>query len=84
MKANARKYMGVLVVKGTFRKHIFAKSKSFEIYFYYTPIKKMIVDFVCEGITIKQLGLGQVIGKAIVEVESIMSEKGYSVFRIER
>jgi hypothetical protein len=44
----------------------------------------MVVDFVCEGITIKQLGLGQVIGKAILELEILMSEKGYSVFRIER
>jgi len=84
MKANARKYMGVLVVKGTFRKHIFAKSRSFEIYFYYTPIKKIVVDFICDGITIKQLGLGQVIGKAILELESLMSQKGYSVFRIEK
>lgn len=84
MKSNVRKHMCVLFVKGTFKKYFFSKGVTFEIYFYYTPIKKKIVDYSAEGLTPHRLGLGQVIGISVSEVEELALSKGYSLFRIER
>jgi hypothetical protein len=83
MKAT-RKYMSVLVVRGEYKKNFFTKKKKFELYFYYTPIKKRIVDYTSDGITLKTLGLGQIIGLGIDEIETILSTFGFSFFRIER
>lgn len=84
MKANVRKYMSVLIVNGTYRKHFFAKRKAFELYFYYTPVKKVVIDYKCDGITLKDLGMEQIIGHGISEVQAILEEKGHSFFCIER
>lgn len=84
MKANVRKYMNVLIVKGTYRKHIFAKKISFEIYFYYTPIKKKIIDYKSEEIPLGKLGIGQIIGHGIEEIELFCDQKGFTFLHIER
>jgi hypothetical protein len=80
----ARKYMSILVITGGYKKNFFTKIKKFELYFYYTPVKKRIVDYTCDGITLKELGLGQVIGYDIEIIELYFTSKGYSVFQIER
>lgn len=84
MKSSVRKYMCVLVAKGTYKKNFFSKSIGFEIYFYYTPIKKKIIDYSAEGLTPHALGLGQVIGLDVDTVADELVTRGYSLFRIER
>jgi hypothetical protein len=84
MKANVRKYMSVLIVKGIYRRHIFAKKTCFEIYFYYTPIKKRIMDYRCDEVPTGKLGIGQIIGHDIEEMEKFCIEKGYTFLHIER
>lgn len=84
MKANVRKYMCILVVKGTYRKHIFAKKRAFEIYFYYTPIKKITIDYNCDGISLDRLGILQVIGIPATDLDQQLKKLGYETYHIER
>lgn len=76
--------MCVLVIKGVYKKYFFSKGMSFEIYFYYTPVKNRIIDYTAEGMTPHKLGLGQVIGIPISDVMDLAIRKGYSFFQIER
>ena len=84
MKANVRKYMSVLIVNGTHRRHFFAKKRPFEVYFYFTPVKRVVIDYKCDGIALKDLGFTQIIGHGIEEVQAILNDKGCSFFSIER
>lgn len=84
MKVNVRKYMSLLVVSGTYKKHLFSKRVRFEISFYYTPIKKKIIDYRSEDLLISRLGIGQIIGHDITEIEQLCLDKGFSFFHIVR
>lgn len=84
MKASIRKSMCVLVVSGTYRKNIFCRRTSFVLYFYYTPIKKRIIDHTSENVTAAKLGIGQVIGHDVSEVEDFCKSRGYDFYRVER
>lgn len=84
MKANVRKYMSVLVVSGTYKKHLFAKKVRIEISFYYTPIKKKVIDYRSDSIALSTLGMGQIIGHDIQEVENFCTKLGFSFFHITR
>jgi hypothetical protein len=82
MRANVRKYLSVLVVKGTYKKWFLSKKKNFEIHFYYTPVKKKIIDYNSEGVTIYVLGLGQIIGHDVSSIQIWAEEKGYNTSHI--
>ena len=70
MKASVRKYMCVLVVRGTYRKWFLSRKKEFEVSFYYTPVKKRVIDYHSDDLALSALGLGQIIGHDVSELES--------------
>jgi hypothetical protein len=82
MRTNVRKYLSILVVRGTYRKWFLSKKRSFEIHFYYTPVKKKIIDYKSEGVTLYILGLGQIIGDDVSSIQVWAEEKGYTTSHI--
>ena len=82
MRPNVRKYLNVLVVRGTYRKWFLSRKREFELRFYFTPVKSKVIDYTCEGITLSRLELGQIIGCDVSELENWANTKGYYNSRI--
>lgn len=84
MNSSVRKYMCVLCVTGTYRKTILHRRRKFIAYFYFTPVKRRIIDHHLEGVTADLLGLGAFIGHGVEEIEAKLVDRGFEIYRIER
>jgi hypothetical protein len=82
MKLNIRKCLNVLVVEGTLTRFFFFK-KPFNARFYYTPVKKKVLDFKSEGIELRKLGEFK-IGMDLSEIESWVEKAGHQSYHIRK
>ena len=56
MGTNVRKLLNLIVISGE-RRYLFFWKKKFELYVYFTPMKKVIVDYKTYKIKVKDLKL---------------------------
>jgi hypothetical protein len=82
MKLNIRKCLNVLVVEGSVKRFFFFK-KTFNARFYYTPVKKKVLDFKSEGIELRKLGDFK-IGMDLSEIESWVEKGGHQSYYIHK
>jgi hypothetical protein len=81
MNINIRKSLNTFVVEGL--QNIFFFRRKFKATFYYTPIKKKVLDFESDDIDIKKLGNFK-IGMDISEIEEWSEKNGYQSYHIKR
>lgn len=76
-----------LIVKGKTKSSFFRKSIDFEIHFYFTPVKKIILEIKPEGIELDnpKLGADFKIGDNIDKVKCWIEENGHEIiFELNR
>lgn len=83
MGTNVRKLLNLIVISGEKRYFIFWKKK-FELYVYFTPMKKKIADYKTYNIKIKDLDVDLSIGSSVNTLIDWSDKKGYTYTLIER
>jgi hypothetical protein len=76
-----------LIVKGKTKSSFFFNSKEFEIHFYFTPIKKIILEIKSEGIDLQdqRLNFNFKIGDSIDSVKKWIVDNGHEItFELNR
>jgi hypothetical protein len=76
-----------LIVKGKTKSSFFRKSQYFEIHFYYTPVKKIILEIKTDGIELsdKRLLVNFKIGDDIEKVRDWCENNGHEIiFELNR
>lgn len=76
-----------LIVKGKTKSSFFFNSKEFEIHFYFTPVKKVILEIKPEGIDLQdqRLNFNIKIGDSIDLVRKWVVDSGYEItFELNR
>lgn len=87
---SSRKYsrsLSHLVVKGRTKSSFFSKSREFELHFYYTPVKKIILEMSSEGVDLSdsRLNINFKIGDTIDLVKQWILNNGYEIiFELDR
>lgn len=83
MGANVRKLLNLIVISGE-RRYFFFWKKKFELYVYFTPMKKVIVDYKTYKIKVKDLKLDFGKGTSIQVLIDWVDKNKYHYTLIER
>ena len=83
MGTNVRKLLNLIVISGE-RRYFFFWKKKFELYVYFTPMKKKIVDYKTYNIKMKDLDVDLSIGLSVNTIIDWSYKKGYTYTLIER
>ena len=83
MGTNVRKLLNLIVISGE-RRHFIFWSKKFELYVYFTPIKKRVVDYKTYNIKIKDLNVEFNIGDPIQVLIDWANKNKHDYSLIER
>lgn len=83
MGANVRKLLNLIVISGEKRYFIFWKRK-FELYVYFTPMRKRVVDYKTYNVKLKDLNVKFAIGTPIQILIDWSDKNKYEYILIER
>lgn len=83
MGANVRKLLNLIVISGE-RRYFFFWKKKFELYVYFTPMRKVIVDYKTYKIKVKDLKLDFGKGTSIQVLIDWVDKNKYHYTLIER
>ena len=83
MGTNVRKLLNLIVISGERRYFIFWRKK-FEIYVYFTPMRKIIVDYKTYNIKVKDLKLDFGKGSSLKDLINWSDKNKYHYTLIER
>jgi hypothetical protein len=83
MGTNVRKLLNLIVISGE-RRYLFFWKKKFELYVYFTPMKKVIVDYKTYKIKVKDLKLDFGKGTSIQVLIDWVDKNKYHYTLIER
>ena len=83
MGTNVRKLLNLIVISGEKRYFIFWKKK-FELYVYFTPMKKKIADYKTYNIKVEDLNIDVSLGLSIDTLINWSDKRGYTYTLIER
>lgn len=83
MGTNVRKILNLIVISGERRHFIFWKKK-FELYVYYTPLKKKIADYKTYNVRLKDLSIDFGVGTSVQSLIDWADKNKYTYIIIER
>lgn len=83
MGTNVRKLLNLIVISGE-RRHFFFWWKKFELYVYFTPMRKVIVDYKTYNIKVKDLKLDFGKGSSLKDLINWVDKNKYHYTLIER
>ena len=87
MSSKRSRVLSHLIVKGKTKSSFFFNSKEFEIHFYFTPVKKIILEIKSEGIDLQdqRLNFNFKIGDSIDSVKKWIVDNGHEItFELNR